>query len=50
MQDAVSGTEAIRTWTEHKIGVDALCKQLNTNKDTGMTEAAAEAHPKAGMN
>ena len=50
MQDAVAGTEAIRNWDEHKIGLEALCKRLNTNKDTGLTEAAAEAHPKAGLN
>jgi len=25
MQDAVSGTEAIRQWDDHRIGIDALC-------------------------
>jgi hypothetical protein len=32
MQEAVSGTEAIRTWDEHMIGPDALCDRLGTNK------------------
>ena len=30
MGDAVKGTEAIRTWDDHKIGPDALAKRFNT--------------------
>lgn len=33
MSDAVSGTEAIRTWDDHKIGTEALAKKFGTNKD-----------------
>ena len=36
MQDAVSGTEAIRSWDDHRIGIDELCKRFRTNKDTGL--------------
>jgi hypothetical protein len=36
MQDAVSGTEAIRKWDEHMIGPEALAERLGTNKDTGL--------------
>jgi hypothetical protein len=31
MQEAVSGTEAIRTWDEHMIDNQALCDRLGTN-------------------
>ena len=37
MSDAVSGTEAIRTWDDHKIGTEALAKKFSTNKDSGLT-------------
>jgi len=37
MAAAVSGTEAIRTWDDHRIGIEALCARLGTNKDTGLT-------------
>jgi len=51
MQDAVSGTEAIRTWDDHRIGTEALCRKFNTNKDTGLTTAgAAEAKKQYGEN
>jgi hypothetical protein len=33
MADAVSGTEAIRTWDDHRIGVAALAEKFKTNKD-----------------
>ena len=42
MQDAVSGTEAIRTWDDHRIGIDELCKRFRTNKETGLTSSAAK--------
>jgi hypothetical protein len=41
MQDAVSGTEAIRTWDEHMIGAQALCDRLGTDKDKGLTPESA---------
>jgi hypothetical protein len=31
MGDAVRGTEAIRTWDEHKIGPEALANRLGTS-------------------
>ena len=31
MGDAVRGTEAIRTWDEHKIGPESLANRLGTN-------------------
>jgi sodium/potassium-transporting ATPase subunit alpha len=37
MSDAVSGTEAIRTWDDHKIGTEALAKKFSTNKDSGLS-------------
>ena len=42
MADAVSGTEAIRTWDDHRIGIDALAKKFNTDKTNGLTEEAAK--------
>jgi len=37
MQSAVSGTEAIRTWDEHRIGIEALAKRLKTHTKNGLT-------------
>ena len=37
MNNAVSGTEAIRTWTEHRIGTAQLCDKLGTNIMNGLT-------------
>jgi hypothetical protein len=42
MQAAVSGTEAIRTWDDHRIGIDELCKRFRTNKLTGLTSESAK--------
>jgi hypothetical protein len=39
MADAISGTEAIRGWDDHVIGIDALCKRLNTDKAKGLRDA-----------
>jgi sodium/potassium-transporting ATPase subunit alpha len=51
MQDAVSGTEAIRTWDEHMIGPAALCDRLGTNQIAGLTpEAAEQKHAEWGDN
>jgi hypothetical protein len=43
MNDAVSGTEAIRTWDEHKIGPEALAAKLETNLTNGLTQASANS-------
>jgi len=49
MNDAVRGTEAIRSWDEHRIGINALAQRLGTNLETGLTvEAARAAHAKHG--
>jgi sodium/potassium-transporting ATPase subunit alpha len=51
MSDAVKGTEAIRQWDDHKIGIDALATRFGTNKDTGFTsEQAKDKHAKDGDN
>ena len=42
MQDAVSGTEAIRTWDEHMIGPQALADRLGTSLNDGLTPAQAD--------
>jgi sodium/potassium-transporting ATPase subunit alpha len=42
MQAAIKGAEAIRSWDEHRIPLDELCKRLNTNKDTGLSQAQAD--------
>lgn len=38
MQDAVSGTEAIRQWRDHYDGIEALCKKYTTDKDKGLSD------------
>jgi sodium/potassium-transporting ATPase subunit alpha len=51
MQEAVSGTEAIRTWDEHMIGPQALADRLGTNRETGLTPASAnQKHAEWGDN
>jgi magnesium-transporting ATPase (P-type) len=51
MQDAVSGTEAIRTWDEHMIGPQALAERLGTDRERGLTSEAANAkHAEWGDN
>jgi sodium/potassium-transporting ATPase subunit alpha len=51
MQDAVSGTEAIRQWRYHYDGVESLCKELKTNQTTGLTEEEADKrHQELGPN
>ena len=42
MSDAVSGTEAIRTWDDHMIGTEKLSEKLNTDSTTGLTEGKAK--------
>jgi len=41
MASAVSGTEAIRTWDDHRIGVEALAKKFDTDINSGLTTATA---------
>ena len=41
MNDAVSGTEAIRTWDEHRIGIQKLCEKYGTNIATGLSDEQA---------
>ena len=51
MSEAVSGTEAIRTWNDHRIGIEKLAEKLFTNKDNGMDEGEAIAkHKEHGDN
>jgi len=51
MKDAVSGTEAIRTWDDHRIGVPQLCERFKTDKDHGLTEQQAhDLHIQYGDN
>jgi len=51
MSEAVSGTEAIRQWNDHKIGTDKLAERFETNHETGMTKEKAEAkHNEVGDN
>jgi sodium/potassium-transporting ATPase subunit alpha len=51
MNDAVQGTEAIRTWKEHKIGKEKLEEMLKTNLVSGLTAGAAKVkHEEVGDN
>jgi len=45
MNDAVSGTEAIRTWDDHMIGTEKLADKFGTDAYQGLTSGkAATAH------
>jgi len=51
MTAAVSGTEAIRTWTDHRIGIPALAEKFKTNTKTGLASSvAAELSKTCGEN
>jgi len=51
MNDAISGTEAIRTWDDHRIGTAKLAEKFKTNIQTGLNEAQAkEALNEFGLN
>mmetsp|Transcript_13634 Transcript_13634/g.23214 ORF Transcript_13634/g.23214 Transcript_13634/m.23214 type:complete len:296 (-) Transcript_13634:1423-2310(-) len=51
MDEAVSGTEAIRGWTFHMVGVERLCEDLETDVKEGLSEGAAAArHAEVGEN
>lgn len=42
MQEAIKNTEATRTWDEHKIPLEELCKRYYTDSKNGLTSAKAE--------
>ena len=42
MSAAVSGTEAIRTWDDHRIGTEALAARFSTDTKVGLTLAQAK--------
>lgn len=51
MQDAVTGTEAIRTWDDHRIGIPALAARFSTDIKTGLsTQQARDVHAIQGDN
>merc|ERR1719272_1540000 len=51
MSAAVSGTEAIRTWTDHRVGIPALAEKFKTDIKVGLTaEAAKTVAKKEGEN
>jgi sodium/potassium-transporting ATPase subunit alpha len=51
MGDAVKGTEAIRTWDEHKIGPQALAERLGTDVTRGLSdEGSKKKHGEIGDN
>jgi sodium/potassium-transporting ATPase subunit alpha len=51
MNDAVSGTEAIRTWDDHMIGIEKLAGKLDTDAYAGLTAGSAAAkHSENGEN
>jgi len=51
MNSAISGTEAIRTWDDHRIGVQALAERFKTNTVKGLSNPeAAELAKTVGEN
>lgn len=42
MSEAVSGTEAIRQWNDHRIGTEKLAEKYDTNQVSGLTESRAK--------
>ena len=42
LSSAISGTEKIREWDDHRIGIPALVERLHTNKDGGLTSEQAK--------
>ena len=51
MGDAVKGTEAIRTWDDHKVGPQALAQRFGTSMEAGLTEELAkQKHTEYGDN
>lgn len=51
VNSAISGTEAIRTWDDHRIGIPALAAKFKTDPVKGLTsDQAKEIHAKVGDN
>ncbi len=51
MNEAVSGTEAIRQWNDHRIGTEKLAEKFETNALLGLTaEKAKIKHTETGDN
>lgn len=51
MSEAVSGTEAIRTWNDHMIPTEKLAEKFDTNHLEGLTDGKAKAkHQEYGDN
>lgn len=42
MSEAVSGTEAIRQWNDHRIGTEKLAEKFDTHHLNGLTEDKAK--------
>lgn len=42
MNEAVSGTEAIRQWNDHRIGTEKLAEKYDTNALSGLTSDKAK--------
>ena len=36
MNNAIVGTEAVRTWNDHKIGIQKLCEKFQTSVSSGL--------------
>lgn len=51
MSEAVSGTEAIRQWTDHRIGTEKLAEKFDSDHLKGLTsEKASIKHANDGDN
>jgi hypothetical protein len=51
MNEAVSGTEAIRQWNDHRIGTAKLAEKFETNAIVGLTtDKARQKHGEVGNN
>lgn len=51
MNNAIVGTEAVRTWNDHKIGIQKLCEKFQTSVSSGLpTEYANQKRKDYGKN
>ena len=51
MTEAVSGTEAIRQWNDHRIGTEKLAMKFDTNALSGLkSDQAKQKHAEVGDN
>ncbi len=51
MNDAIVGKEAVRTWIDHKIGIQKLCEKFQTSISSGLpTEYANQKRKEFGRN